>query len=436
MAIDFIEELRWRGMLHDMMPGTHEQLQTEMTCGYIGFDPTAPSLHIGNLATIMLLVHFQRAGHKPIALVGGATGMIGDPSFKAAERSFLDEDTLRINQEGIRKQLESFLDFNSGENSAEMVNNYDWFKDIGFLQFLRDAGKYLSVNYMMSKDSVKKRLETGISFTEFSYQLLQGYDFYHLYKTKNVRLQMGGSDQWGNITTGTEIIRRKEGDEEGYFKAYALTTPLVTKADGSKFGKSEGGNIWLDPERTSPYQFYQFWLNQSDDDMPRYLRVFSLKGREEIEALETSHAAEPHLRIMQKALAAELTTRIHSEKAYRTVLKASEVLFGKATLETLQSIEIDEFDTIFDGVPQTEISREEWDNAASVVDLVSTVTKSEIYASKGEARRAIQQNAVSVNKVKVTSEAQPLSDFALLQDKFLLISKGKKSHLIRVGESV
>ncbi|GGN11180.1 tyrosine--tRNA ligase [Dyadobacter beijingensis] len=433
MAIDFIEELRWRGMLHDMMPGTHEQLQKEMTCGYIGFDPTAPSLHIGNLATIMLLVHFQRAGHKPIALVGGATGMIGDPSFKAAERSFLDEDTLRINQEGIRKQLESFLDFNAGENSAEMVNNYDWFKDIGFLQFLRDAGKYLSVNYMMSKDSVKKRLETGISFTEFSYQLLQGYDFYHLYKTKNVRLQMGGSDQWGNITTGTEIIRRKEGDEEGYFKAYALTTPLVTKADGSKFGKSEGGNIWLDPERTSPYQFYQFWLNQSDDDMPRYLRVFSLKGREEIEALETSHAAEPHLRIMQKALASELTTRIHSEKAYQTVLKASEVLFGKATLETLQSIEVDEFDTIFDGVPQTEITREDWNNAANVLDLVSTVTKSEIYPSKGEARRAIQQNAVSVNKVKVTSEAQALSGFALLQDKFLLISKGKKNHLIKVG---
>lgn len=432
MAIDFIEELRWRGMLHDMMPGTHEQLQKEMTCGYIGFDPTAPSLHIGNLATIMLLVHFQRAGHKPIALVGGATGMIGDPSFKAAERSFLDEDTLRINQEGIRKQLESFLDFNSGDNSAEMVNNYDWFKDIGFLQFLRDAGKYLSVNYMMSKDSVKKRLETGISFTEFSYQLLQGYDFYHLYKHKNVRLQMGGSDQWGNITTGTEIIRRKEGDDEGYFKAYALTTPLVTKADGSKFGKSEGGNIWLDPERTSPYQFYQFWLNQSDDDMPRYLRVFSLKGREEIEALETSHAAEPHLRVMQKALAAELTIRIHSEKAYQTVLKASEVLFGKATLETLQSIEVDEFDAIFEGVPQTGISREEWDNAANVLDLVSTVTKSEIYPSKGEARRAIQQNAVSVNKVKVTSEAQALSEFALLQDKFLLISKGKKNHLIRV----
>ncbi|MEO6283956.1 MAG: tyrosine--tRNA ligase [Dyadobacter sp.] len=430
--MDFIEELRWRGMLHDMMPGTHEQLQKEMTAGYIGFDPTASSLHIGNLATIMLLVHFQRAGHKPFALVGGATGMIGDPSFKASERSFLDEDTLRFNQEGIRKQLEQFLDFDCGENSAEMVNNYDWFKDIGFLQFLREAGKFLSVNYMMSKDSVKKRLETGISFTEFSYQLLQGYDFYHLYKHKNVRLQMGGSDQWGNITTGTEIIRRKEGDEEGYFKAYALTTPLLTKSDGSKFGKSEGGNIWLDASKTSPYEFYQFWLNQSDEDLPRYLRVFSFKNKEEIEALETSHAAEPHLRIMQKTLAAELTSRIHSEKAYQLVLKASEVLFGKATLETLQSIEEDEFDTIFDGVPQTEITSQEWSECGNITDLISTVTRSEVYASKGEARRAIQQNAVSVNKVKVTSAEQTLGDFSLLQNRFLLISKGKKNHLIKV----
>ncbi|WP_026632370.1 tyrosine--tRNA ligase [Dyadobacter alkalitolerans] len=432
MTTDFIAELRWRGMLHDVMPGTEEQLNKEMTAGYIGFDPTASSLHIGNLATIMLLVHFQRAGHKPFALIGGATGMIGDPSFKASERSFLDEDTLQFNQEGIRKQLERFLDFDCGENSAEMVNNYDWFKDIGFLQFLREAGKFLSVNYMMSKDSVKKRLETGISFTEFSYQLLQGYDFYHLYKTKNIRLQMGGSDQWGNITTGTEIIRRKEGDEEGYFKAYALTTPLLTKSDGSKFGKSEGGNIWLDPEKTSPYEFYQFWLNQADEDLPRYLKVFSFKNKEEIEALEASHAAEPHLRIMQKALACELTIRIHSERAYQTALKASEVLFGKATLETLQSIEADEFDTIFAGVPQTEITQAEWSETANITDLISTVTKSEIYASKGEARRAIQQNAVSVNKVKVTAAEQVLSDFSLLQDRFLLISKGKKNHLVRV----
>ena len=432
MTIDFIEELRWRGMLHDMMPGTDEQLRKEMTSGYIGFDPTASSLHIGNLATIMLLVHFQRAGHKPFALVGGATGMIGDPSFKAAERSFLDEDTLRFNQEGIRKQLEQFLDFDCGTNSAEMVNNYDWFKDMGFLQFLREAGKFLSVNYMMSKDSVKKRLETGISFTEFSYQLLQGYDFYHLYKHKNVRLQMGGSDQWGNITTGTEIIRRKEGDEDGYFKAYALTTPLLTKSDGSKFGKSEGGNIWLDATKTSPYEFYQFWLSQSDEDSPRYLRVFSFKNKEQIEELEAQHAEAPHLRVMQKALAAELTIRIHSQKAYELVLKATEVLFGKATLQTLQSIAIDEFDTIFDGVPQTEISRQDWEDCLNVTDLISTVTRSEVYASKGEARRAIQQNAVSVNKVKVTSAEQPKTDFSLLQDRFVLISKGKKNHLIKV----
>ncbi|KAA6441060.1 tyrosine--tRNA ligase [Dyadobacter flavalbus] len=430
--MDFTEELRWRGMLHDMMPGTDEQLRKEMTSGYIGFDPTASSLHIGNLATIMLLVHFQRAGHKPYALIGGATGMIGDPSFKAAERTFLDEETLRFNQEGIRKQLEQFLDFDCGANSAEMVNNYDWFKDIGFLQFLRDAGKFLSVNYMMSKDSVKKRLETGISFTEFSYQLLQGYDFYHLYKNKNVRLQMGGSDQWGNITTGTEIIRRKEGDEEGYFKAYALTTPLLTKSDGSKFGKSEGGNIWLDATKTSPYEFYQFWLNQSDEDLPRYLRVFSFKNKQEIEALESSHAEAPHLRIMQKALAEELTSRIHSERAFQLVLKATEVLFGKATLETLQSIAADEFETVFNGVPQTEITLQEWNDCTNITDLVSTVTYSEIYASKGEARRAIQQNAVSVNKVKVTSAEQPLTDFSLLQERFLLISKGKKNHLIKL----
>jgi tyrosyl-tRNA synthetase len=432
MKTDFIEELRWRGMLHDMMPGTDEQLKKEMTAGYIGFDPTASSLHIGNLATIMLLVHFQRAGHKPFALVGGATGMIGDPSFKASERSFLDEDTLRFNQEGIRKQLEQFLDFDCGENSAEMVNNYDWFKDMGFLQFLREAGKFLSVNYMMSKDSVKKRLETGISFTEFSYQLLQGYDFYHLYKHKNIRLQMGGSDQWGNITTGTEIIRRKEGDEEGYFKAYALTTPLLTKSDGSKFGKSEGGNIWLDPEKTSPYAFYQFWLGQSDEDSPRYIRVYSFKNKEEIEALEAQHAEAPHLRILQKALAQELTVRVHSQKAYELVIKATDVLFGKATLETLQSIAIDEFDTIFDGVPQTEITRQEWDGCANITDLVSTATRSEVYASKSEARRAIQQNAVSVNKVKVSSAEQPLTDFELLQNRFILISKGKKNHLIKI----
>jgi tyrosyl-tRNA synthetase len=430
---NFIEELRWRGMLHDMMPGTEEQLNQEMTAGYIGFDPTAASLHIGNLATIMLLVHLQRAGHKPFALVGGATGMIGDPSFKAAERQFLSEDTLRTNQEGIRRQLEQFLDFDCGAHSAEMVNNYDWFKEIGFLQFLREAGKFLSVNYMMSKDSVKKRLETGISFTEFSYQLLQGYDFYWLYKHKGVRLQMGGSDQWGNITTGTELIRRKEGDEEGYFKAYALTTPLITKADGTKFGKSEGGNVWLDPAMTSPYQFYQFWINQSDDDCHRLLRVFTLLSKEDVEALEEEHAQAPHLRTMQKALAKDVTTRVHSARDYQLAVKASEVLFGKATLDTLRSIEADEFETIFDGVPQTEISRADWDACPNVTELLAIATRGEVYASKGETRRAIQQNAVSINKTKVSGPEQTLGEFDLLQNRFLLVSKGKKNHLVKIS---
>lgn len=434
MSINFLEELRWRGMLQDIMPGTEELLNSEKVSGYIGFDPTASSLHIGNLATIMLLVHLQRAGHKPYALIGGATGMIGDPSFKAAERSFLSEETLAVNQEGIRKQLMHFLDFESGENAAVMVNNYDWFKEMGFLRFLRDAGKYLSVNYMMSKDSVRKRLETGISFTEFSYQLLQGYDFYHLYKAYDVRLQMGGSDQWGNITTGTEIIRRKEGDEEGYFKAYALTTPLVTKADGTKFGKSEGGNIWLDPHRTSPYEFYQFWLNQSDEDSHRLLRVFTLLDREEIERLEEEHAAAPHLRIMQKALARDVTARVHSVKDYELAVKASEVLFGKATLETLKSIDAADFETIFDGVPQSALLRSAWNETANVLDLISVATGQEIYPSKGEARRAIQQNAVSINKTRVASPEQALSDFELLQNQFLLVSKGKKNHLIKIED--
>ena len=429
---NFIEELTWRGMLHDAMPGTEVQLSEQMTTGYIGFDPTAASLHIGNLATVMLLVHFQRAGHKPLALVGGATGMIGDPSFKTSERSFLSEETLRHNQAGIRRQLESFLDFDCGENSAEMVNNYDWFKEMGFLQFLREVGKFLSVNYMTSKDSVKTRLETGISFTEFSYQLLQGYDFYWLYKNKGVRLQMGGSDQWGNITTGTELIRRKEGDAEGYFKAFALTTPLVTKSDGTKFGKSEGGNVWLDSAMTSPYQFYQFWINQSDEDAPRQLRVFTLYTKEEIEALEAEHTQAPHLRIMQKALAEEVTTRVHSARDYRLAVKASEVLFGKATLDTLKTIEANEFETIFDGVPQSTLSRADWDACATVTELLSTATNGEIYASKGETRRAIQQNAVSINKVKVTNAEQLPTEFDLLQDGFVLVSKGKKNHLITI----
>lgn len=418
-------------MLQDMTPGTEEQLRREMTAGYIGFDPTAASLHIGNLATIMLLVHFQRAGHKPFALVGGATGMIGDPSGKPAEREFLSEETLRTNQEGIRRQLAKFLDFDSGANSAEMVNNYDWFSGITFLEFLREAGKHISVNYMMAKESVKKRLETGISFTEFSYQLLQGYDFYWLYKHKNVRLQMGGSDQWGNITTGTELIRRKEGSDatEDYL-AFALTTPLVTKADGTKFGKSESGNVWLDPALTSPYQFYQFWLNATDADCPRLIRVFTLLSREEIEELERQHAEAPHLRLMQKAIAEDVTVRVHGETGYDLAVKASEVLFGKATLDTLRSIQADEFDIIFEGVPQTEITADELADSKDITDLLSVASRGEVYASRSEARRAIAQNAVSLNKIKVTDPAAPVN-VEWLQNRYALISKGKKNHLLK-----
>ena len=432
--MNFIEELRWRGMLNDMTPGTEEQLLKGMTAGYIGFDPTAASLHIGNLATIMLLVHLQRAGHKPVALVGGATGMIGDPSGKAAEREFLSEDTLRRNQEGIRQQLTKFLDFDSGDNSAEMVNNYDWFKEISFLGFLREAGKHITVNYMMAKDSVKKRLETGISFTEFSYQLLQGYDFYWLYKNKHIRLQMGGADQWGNITTGTELIRRKEAGEadsqESTHLAFALTTPLVTKADGTKFGKSESGNVWLDSAMTSPYQFYQFWLNAADADCPRLIRVFTLLSREEIEELEHQHNEAPHLRTLQKAIAKDVTIRVHSQAGYDLAVKASEVLFGKATLDMLRSIQTDEFDIIFEGVPQTEVSEEELATSKDITDLLSVTSRGEVYASKGEARRAITQSAVSINKAKVTDPAAPVA-LEWLQDRYVLISKGKKNHLLK-----
>lgn len=433
MTKNFIEELRWRGMLHDMMPGTEEQLQKEITAAYIGFDPTASSLHIGNLATIMLLKHFQLSGHKPFALVGGATGMVGDPSGKAAERAFLSEETLRYNESCIKKQLEKFLDFDCGDNSAQIVNNYDWFKNIGFLEFLREAGKYITVNYMSAKDSVKKRLETGISFTEFSYQLLQGYDFYWLFKNHNVRLQMGGSDQWGNITTGTELIRRKENnnDETAEYRAFALTTPLVTKSDGTKFGKSESGNVWLDPTKTSPFQFYQFWLNCTDADCPRLLRVFTLYSKEEIEALEAEHTEAPHLRTMQKALAKDVTIRVHSQQDFDMAVAASEVLFGKGTLDTLKSMDMATFEAVFDGVPQSTISHNALSTCANITDLVSVTTNNEIYPSKGEARRAIQGNAVSINKTKV-SDPNATPDFELLQNKFLLISKGKKNHLIVV----
>ena len=427
MQKKFIDELRWRGMLHDMMPGTEEQLNKEMTAAYIGFDPTAASLHIGNLATIMLLKHLQLCGHKPFALVGGATGMIGDPSGKAAEREFLSEETLRFNQDSIKKQLEKFLDFDSGANSAEMVNNYDWFKDFSFLGFLREAGKHLSVNYMMSKDSVKKRLETGISFTEFSYQLLQGYDFYWLYKNKNVRLQMGGSDQWGNITTGTEIIRRKEGGaEEIEHRAFALTTPLVTKADGTKFGKSEAGNVWLDPEMTTPYQFYQFWLNTADVECPRLLRVFSLYNQAEIESLEAQHAEAPHLRIMQKALAKDVTSRVHSEKDFEIVKQASELLFDKNVIETFAQVE----NVVIEALDRISIKKEDYDACANVTDLLATLALDAsgepiIFKSKGDTRKAIQANAVSINKIKVTDPNKTL-DFVLLREKYLIVNFGKQ----------
>ncbi len=428
MYSTFLDELRWRGMLQDATPGTEEQLGKEATAAYIGFDPTAASLHIGNLATIMLLVHFQRAGHRPVALVGGATGMIGDPSGKAAEREFLSEETLARNQAGIREQLEKFLVF-EGENRAELVNNYDWFREFSFLGFLREVGKFLTVNYMMSKDSVQKRLETGLSFTEFSYQLLQGYDFYWLYKNKNIRLQMGGSDQWGNITTGTELIRRLEGgaDEDGP-RAFALTTPLVTKADGSKFGKSESGNVWLDPALTSPYQFYQFWLQATDADAPRLLRVFTLLSREEIERLEAEHAAAPHQRLMQRALAEDVTTRVHSAAAYETAVQASEVLYGKGTLDTLQSLDAATFASLFEGVPQTSLTKADLAACATVTDFLAGTG---VYPSKGEARRAIQGGGVSINKTKLTDPAQA-AEFSLLLEKFVLVGKGKKNHLVWV----
>ena len=422
-----INELRWRGMIHDMTPGTEEQLAQEVTTGYIGFDPTAKSLHIGNLATVMLLVHLQRAGHVPVALVGGATGMIGDPSGKSAERNLLAEATLRDNQEGIRQQLEKFLDFETTENPARMVNNYEWFGEIGFLEFLRDAGKHLTVNYMIAKDSVKKRLETGLSFTEFSYQLLQGYDFYYLYTQQGVKLQMGGSDQWGNITTGTEFIRRKAGGE-----AFALTAPLVTKADGTKFGKSESGNVWLDPDMTSPYQFYQFWLNTADEDCGRLIRVFTLKSQEDIEQLEREHAEAPHQRLLQKALAEEITIRVHSREAYEQAVRASEILFGNSTEADLATLDEKLLLQVLEGVPQQEITKADYDAAENVVALLSEVSQGLVFSSKGEARRMIKQGGVSINKQKVTDAEAPV-DYQLLQGKYLIVQRGKKHrYLLKV----
>ncbi|MDP4281766.1 MAG: tyrosine--tRNA ligase [Bacteroidota bacterium] len=420
----FIEELRWRGMIHDMTPGTEELLAKGMTVGYIGVDPTSDSLHIGNLATLMMLLHFQRAGHKPIGLVGGSTGMIGDPSGKSDERVLLDENILRHNQGCIRKQLEKFLDFDCGENSAVMVNNYDWTKDFSFLQFLREVGKHITVNYMMTKDSVRKRMESGsgISFTEFSYQLLQGYDFCWLYEHMNCRLQMGGSDQWGNIVTGTELIRRKLGGE-----AYALTCPLITKSDGSKFGKSEGGNVWLDPAKTSPYKFYQFWLNTSDEDAANYIKKFTLFTREEVESLIAKHQEAPHLRLLQKELAKDITIRIHSEAEYKAAVEASEILFGKGTTETLHHLSEDTLLSVFEGVPQSEISSDVLSSGMTVTDFLSD--KTHIFPSKSEARRMLKEGGVLINKQKITEDF-PLNESLLLNGKYILVQKGKKNYFL------
>jgi tyrosyl-tRNA synthetase len=402
------------------MPGTEEQFEKEMTSAYIGFDPTADSLHIGSLVQIMILVHLQRCGHKPFALVGGATGMVGDPSGKSKERNLLDEKTLTHNLTSVQKQLEQFLDFNCGANSAEVVNNYDWFKEFNFLDFIRDVGKHMSVNYMMAKDSVKSRLETGMSFTEFSYQLVQGYDFYWLWKNKNCKVQLGGSDQWGNIVTGTELVRRKGGG-----KAFAVTTPLIKKADGGKFGKTESGNVWLDKTKTSPYKFYQFWLNSTDDDAKNYIKIFTLLSQIEIEKLITEHDEAPHLRILQKAIAEEVTTRVHSKEDLEMAIKASNILFGKSTADDLKSLDEETFLSVFEGVPQFEMSKA--DLALGILDIVAE--KTQIFASKGEARRMIKSNAVSINKIKITEDIQ-LSENDLLNGKYILAQKGKKNYFL------
>jgi tyrosyl-tRNA synthetase len=419
--MNFIEEMTWRGMIHDIMPGTEEALTKGMCSGYIGFDPTADSLHIGSLVQIMTLVHFQRAGHKPIALVGGATGMVGDPSGKSQERNLLDKETLDHNINGVREQLTHFLNFD-GPNGAELVNNYDWFQNMSFLDFIRDVGKHISVNYMMAKDSVKSRLETGMSFTEFSYQLVQGYDFYYLNQHKNCIVQLGGSDQWGNIVTGTELIRRKSGGE-----AYAVTTPLIKKADGSKFGKTEGGNVWLSKERTSPYKFYQYWLNTSDADAQNYIRIFTLLSKSEIEHLEGQHQEAPHLRILQKALAEDITKRVHGEKELEAAINASEILFGKATKESLQQLSTDDFLAVFEGVPQAIISKSLINEGLSIVDAL--VKESSFLASNGEARRELKANAISVNKEKV-DDSFVLNESHLLNNQFILLGKGKKTNFI------
>lgn len=424
---NFIEELRWRGMLQDMTPEIEEHLAKGMASAYLGFDPTADSLHIGHLVGVMTLLHFQRAGHKPFALVGGATGMIGDPSFKSAERNLLDKATLDHNVASLQAQLGKFLNFSEGaSNKAELVNNYDWMSQFSFLDFIRDVGKYITVNYMMAKDSVKRRLEdgNGLSFTEFSYQLIQGYDFYHLWKNNNVSIQLGGSDQWGNIVTGTELIRKMEGGS-----AFALTVPLITKADGTKFGKTESGSVWLDPEKTSPYKFYQFWLNVSDEDASKYIRIFTVLDRATIESIEAEHLAAPHLRALQREIAKQVTIMVHGEADYEMALKASEILFGKSSTEDLAALDERTFLQVFEGVPQAEISMEEFQSCPSIVDLLAEKTGNIIFPSKGEARKMIQGGGVSVNKEKV-SDPMAKPSFTLLQGKYLLVQKGKKNYYI------
>jgi len=430
--MNFVDELKWRGMIHDIMPGTEELLKKEKTSGYIGFDPTADSLHIGHMVQVMLLVHFQRSGHTPIALVGGATGMIGDPSGKSEERNLLDETSLRKNQEAIKKQLSKFLDFQSeNENRALMVNNYDWMKEYSFLGFIRDIGKHITVNYMMSKDSVKKRIgsesKDGMSFTEFSYQLVQGTDFLHLYNNFGCKLQMGGSDQWGNIVTGTEIIRRKAGGE-----AFALTCPLITKSDGTKFGKTESGNVWLDPEKTTPYQFYQFWLNVSDEDAAKYIKIFTVLGQDEIEEIISDHNKAPHERFLQKRLAEEVTVMVHSRADYDGAVEASQILFGKGTTESLKKMNENTFLSVFEGVPVFDVKMEILQNGITIADLCTEY--SQVFPSKGELRRLVQGGGFSINKEKIDNPDIQVAIESLLNKKYLLLQKGKKNYfLIRVN---
>lgn len=430
--MNFVEELRWRGMIHEIMPGTEEQLQKELTSGYVGIDPTADSLHIGHLVGVMILKHFQRAGHRPIALIGGATGMIGDPSMKSAERNLLDEATLRHNQESLKKQLAKFLDFESDKpNAALLVNNYDWMKDFSFLNFIRDIGKHITVNYMMSKDSVKKRLNgessEGMSFTEFSYQLMQGYDFLHLYQTLGCRIQMGGSDQWGNITTGTELIRRKAGGE-----AFALVCPLITKADGTKFGKTESGNVWLDRRYTSPYKFYQFWLNVSDEDAEKYIKIFTALDKEEIEGLVVEQKAAPHLRALQKRLAKEITIMVHSEEDYNQAVEASNILFGNATADALKKLDEETFLHVFEGVPTFDISKDELAAGIKAVDLLTE--KAAVFPSKGEMRKTVQAGGVMINKEKLENFDDAIDASSLIAGKYIIAQKGKKNYFLLIAK--